>query len=46
MAIANKTCVSSKKARELKICSRRILLVRQINIWPAPIRVKPRAEDM
>jgi len=39
MAIANKTCVSGKKSRGLKICRRNILPVRQINIWQAPTRV-------
>ena len=34
MAIANKTCVSGK-SRGLKICSRSVLTVRQINIWQA-----------
>jgi len=37
MAIANKTCVSGKKSRGLKICNRSILPVRQINIWQASI---------
>jgi len=39
MVIANKTCISGKKSRGLKICSRSILPVRQINIWQALTRV-------